>query len=496
MEILGRTESLCPACLTRLPAVRAQENGIVYLVRQCTEHGEFCVPVWRGSPDLAQWLRPKTPSRPQRPQTGSEQGCPFDCGLCPEHGQHTCTALIEVTQRCDLGCPVCFASSGAAAKPDPSLPELAARLTRLRQDAGACNLQLSGDEPCVRPDLPAIVAAARSAGFVLLQVNTNGLRLAREPGYAESLAKAGLDSVFLQFDGSDQACTALRGHPLLEEKLRAVEACGRAWLGVVLMPTLVPGVNDAELGLILDLALERLPVVRGVYFQPASSFGRFPWSPDAPRLTLPEVLTALAAQSHGLLRAEDFHPPCCEHEMCSFSGQFALEQGRLKPVSRDEPCCTPLEAREGARRAKAVTARQWAAADPGQPLPPDADDFQRFLAGHAGCQRLSLSCMAFQDAWTLDLEWVRGCCIHVAAEDGRRIPFCLYNLTSASGRTCTGGAADATDAPGPLAGREDGPDPGDAHAAGCGVLADDGLEPEPPACDATWPVLAGPLGWM
>ena len=435
MEILGRTESLCPVCLARLPAVRAQENGTVYLVRQCPKHGEFRVPIWRGSPELKHWQRPKTPSRPQLPQTDMDQGCPFDCGLCPEHGQHTCTALVEVTQRCDLGCPVCFASSNRTAPPDPSLPELTARLTRLRQDAGACNLQLSGGEPTLRTDLPDMVAAARAAGFVLLQVNTNGLRLAREAGYAESLAQAGLDSVFLQFDGSDASCAALRGRPLLAEKLRAIEACGRAGLGVVLVPTLAPGINDNELGLILGLALEHMPVVRGVHFQPASSFGRFPWDPETPRLTLPEVLQALAAQSKGRLRAEDFHPPCCEHAMCSFSGQFALEQGRLKPVSRDEPCCGPLEAREGARRSKATTARQWAPAGREEPLPPDADDFQRFLASHAGRQRLSLSCMAFQDAWTLDLERVRGCCIHVAAKDGRRIPFCLYNLTAADGRT-------------------------------------------------------------
>ncbi len=435
MEILGRTESLCPVCLKRLPAVRVLAGDTVFLVRECPEHGEFRVPVWRGTPELAGWQRPKTPSRPQRPQTAAERGCPYDCGLCPEHGQHTCTALVEVTWRCDLGCPVCFASSGAAAEADPPLAELAARLENLRRDAGACNIQISGGEPTLRLDLPEIVAAARAAGFVLLQVNTNGLRLAREPGYAESLARAGLDSVFLQFDGSDAACAALRGRPLLAEKLRAVEACGRAGLGVVLVPTLVPGVNDAELGLILDLALERLPVVRGVHFQPAASFGRFPWSPEVPRLTLPEVLSSLAAQSRGRLRAGDFHPPCCEHAMCSFSGQFVLDGDRLTPVSRDEPCCGPLEAREGARRSRAVTARQWAAAGEDRPLAPDADDFQRFLARQSGRRRLSLSCMAFQDAWTLDLERVRGCCIHVAARDGRRIPFCLYNLTAADGRT-------------------------------------------------------------
>ena len=136
---------------------------------------------------------------------------------------------MEVTQDCDLGCPVCFASSGEAREPDPSLAELTARLTRLRQDAGACNLQLSGGEPCVRPDLPDIVAASRSAGFVLIQVNSNGLRLAREPGYAEALATAGLDSVFLQFDGSDRACAAARSWTRSCGPSRPAAGPGWAW---------------------------------------------------------------------------------------------------------------------------------------------------------------------------------------------------------------------------------------------------------------------------
>lgn len=437
-EILGRTESLCPVCLKRLPAVRILEDGTVFLARTCPEHGEFKVAVWRGEPDLDRWHRPKTPSRPERPQTPANQGCPLDCGLCPEHGQHTCTALVEITQACDLGCPVCFASSGAANAPEPTLEALAARLTALRRVAGRCNVQISGGEPATRDDLPAIVAAARSADFALVQINSNGLRLAREPEFARALADAGLDSVFLQFDGSDAASTALRGRPLLAEKLRAIDACARAGLGVVLVPTLIPGVNDAELGGILDLGLSRSPTVRGVHFQPAASFGRFPWPPEQPRLTLPEVLTALVAQSHGLLRAEDFHPPCCEHEMCSFSAQFRLENGRLVPLAQGGSCCSPdrpLEAREGALQSRSITARQWAAPD--QPRAPrtGADDFERFLAGFSTRDRFSVSCMAFQDAWTVDLERVRGCCIHVAEADGRRIPFCLYNLTSVEGRT-------------------------------------------------------------
>jgi hypothetical protein len=354
---------------------------------------------------------------------------------------------------------VCYASSGPTATPEPSVPALAQRLANLRREAGPCNVQLSGGEPTTRGDLPEIIAAARAQGFGLVQLNTNGLRLGTEPGYACRLAQAGLQSVFLQFDGTDEACQVLRGRPLMREKLAALDACAEAGLAVVLVPTLLRGVNDQALGAILRLAQERMPVVRGVHFQPASSFGRFPGRmAESQRLTLPEVLTLLVAQSAGLLRAEDFHPPCCEHERCSFSGSFTLQGGRFVPLSGGGCCDTapitaapataapitaapisaapisaaPITAAEGARRAMASVAGQWAAA-PAPSTAPALDDFERFLASRGPQTRLALSCMAFQDAQTLDLERVRGCCIHTLAPDGRLVPFCLYNLTATDG---------------------------------------------------------------
>jgi len=206
---------------------------------------------------------------------------------------------------------------------------------------------------------------------------------------------------------------------------------------VVLVPTLLCGVNDHALGDMLRLGLSRSPTVRGIHFQPASTFGRFPGVRDeAQRLTLPEVLTFLVAQSGGMLRAEDFHPPGCEHERCSFSGRFVVQGGRLEPLP-ESGCCgesKPLVAAEGARLAKGSVARQWAAAS-APPSTPPRDDFERFLTQRGVDKRFSISCMAFQDVWTLDLERVRGCCIHTQAADGRLIPFCLYNLTAANGAT-------------------------------------------------------------
>ncbi len=433
----GQTQSLCPVCLRALPARRVERGRDVFLERTCPEHGPFSVRVWHGEPALSTWRRPKIPT-PPNPGGASGLGCPRDCGLCPEHGQHTCTALLEVTARCNLSCHVCFARSGEAPPPDPGLEVLRARLELLRQQAGACNLQISGGEPTVRGDLPLIVEAARRAGFPFVQLNTNGIELAREPGLASTLAASGLDSVFLQFDGSDAACLALRGKPLLDVKLEAIRACGRAGLGVVLMPTLARGVNTDQVGDILRLGIALAPVVRGVHFQPVAAFGRHPWDAGGAGPTLPEVLRALEEQGGGLVRASDVHPPGCEHAMCSFSGTFLLnDRGGLDPMPQaGGGCdCAPAPASEGAAKSRAFTARQWAAAPPApEPASPGlADDFDRFLARAGAHRRFSISCMAFQDAWSVDLERLRGCCIHVAAPDGRLVPFCAYNLTASDG---------------------------------------------------------------
>ena len=470
---LGDTQSLCPVCLKRLPARRVPDGDTVRLTRTCPEHGEFREPVWVGEPAMTSWRRPKKPS-PPNPGGAAGKGCPYDCGLCPQHAQHTCTALVEITARCDLGCPVCFASSGESAtagspvlgRDERSVEELGRMFRELRARAGSCNLQLSGGEPTVRADLEDIVRVAVKAGFAFVQLNTNGLRLGREQGFAERLAGAGLSSVFLQFDGSDAACKTLRGRPLMAEKLAAVEACRKAGLGVVLVPTLARGINDSECGDILRLALSLGPTVRGVHFQPMAAFGRHPGQETGQGFergmhgpTLPEVLTSLVSQSGGLLKISDFHPPGCEHSLCSFSGTFLRQgDGGLSPASGGG-CCDPAPkpgaagrnipagripasndiptALEGALKSRAFTARQWSA-PANDPTPADsgalADDFDRFLAQSGTRNRFSISCMAFQDAWTIDLERAQGCCIHVLAPDGALVPFCLYNLTSATGR--------------------------------------------------------------
>ena len=202
MEILHETRSLCPVCLRRLDARYVRRGQSVLLERTCPEHGTFAVAVWHERteggvtpPRFNGWSRPKTPSYPREPRTPVRHGCPYDCGLCPAHAQHTCTGLVEVTLRCNMACPVCYAAAGGAVPDDPSPETVAFQLDSLRRASPGCNVQLSGGEPTVRDDLPALIRMARERGFGLLQVNSNGLRLGLEAGYARKLREAGLDSV-------------------------------------------------------------------------------------------------------------------------------------------------------------------------------------------------------------------------------------------------------------------------------------------------------------
>ncbi|WP_319521780.1 radical SAM (seleno)protein TrsS [uncultured Desulfosarcina sp.] len=439
------TQSLCPICLQRLEARRTIRGDQVFLEKTCPRHGRFSTRIWDGEPAFSTWQRPKIPTHPEHPGHAVERGCPFDCGLCPEHRQRSCTILLEVTDRCNLGCPVCYADSKNAGDNDPSLATIEGWFKAAARVGPGSNIQLSGGEPTLRDDLPRIVAMGREAGFEFIQINTNGLRLADDEGFVRDLADAGLASVFLQFDGThDAVYEKLRGRPLLATKKAAIEQCGRHGIGVVLVPTLVPGVNDNDVGNLLRMATENVPVVRALHFQPVSYFGRFPHAPaDVDRLTLPQLMRLIEEQSGGDFKATDFNPPGCENSLCSFSANYlVLPGGGVRAIAGGKCCSQPIPALEGARNAINYVARQWRA--PGACCSPATEnelavavdgamDLDAFLR-QARTHRLSVSAMAFQDVWNLDLERVRDCCIHVMAPDTRLIPFCLYNLTSQSGK--------------------------------------------------------------
>lgn len=443
--ILGETESICPECLSKIAAYRVQHGPAVYLEKTCPDHGFFRTVIWRDKPAFNSWERVKTPAYPEKPFTQVEQGCPFDCGLCPDHRQHTCHVLLEITKSCNLRCPVCYADSGNKIIPDPSLETIAGWYQRILESGGPFNIQLSGGEPTLRDDLPEIITLGRSLGFSFFQLNTNGLRLAGQPDFLKTLKQAGLSTVFLQFDGTnDSIYEQLRGRALLKLKQKAIENCIELGVGVILVPTLIPGVNSQDIGNIIRYALKYAPTVRGVHFQPMSYFGRYAtYNGDDSRLTIPEIICALVEQTDGLILSESFRPPGCENALCSFHANYViLPDGKLLPVTQHQvvsgSCCQPENGAQGAALARSFIARQWAAPNPDLQLPvingPSLGEWDIVLA-RAQTYSFYISGMAFQDAWNLDLERLRDCCIHVMSSDGRLIPFCAYNLTDRSGNS-------------------------------------------------------------
>lgn len=429
----GFTESLCPECLRKIPAQRVAQGENIYLVKQCPEHGDFRTLLWRGSPPWDGWLRPTIPTPPKECFAEVEKGCPFDCGLCREHYKTTCTALLEITQRCNLNCRVCFANAGTELD-EPSLAVIEGWYKKVLTASGPVNIQLSGGEPTLRNDLPEILEIGRGLGFNFIQLNTNGLRLAEDPAFVRALKRAGLSSVFLQFDGTEDAIyQTIRGRKLLEVKAQAIEHCAEHEIGVVLVPTLIPGINTHNIGGILKFALENHPAVRGVHFQPVSYFGRILKEPqDLDRITLPEVIQAIEEQTDGLIKAGSLKP---HNGRCSFSGNFIRQaDGSMRPVVNNSCCNGPERADELARKTRTFVARQWSGADILKNPTPSSNPWDNLIR-QLKTDAFSISGMAFQDVWNLDIERLKNCCIHVVSPEGKLIPFCAYNLTDKRGHS-------------------------------------------------------------
>lgn len=421
--IIRETRSVCPVCLRNLPARLVREaDGRILLEKSCPEHGDYRVPVWQGRLDWESWLL-------GTPPLAADAGlrCPGSCGLCPEHEIGSCCVLLEVTERCNLCCRFCFARGGEGAR-EPGLDELKDAIREIVRQCGSPLLQLSGGEPTLRDDLAELVRFAKEAGCSYVQLNTNGLRLAREPAYARRLAEAGLDIVFLQFDGTrEEIYETLRGAPLLELKKEAIRVCGEARIGVTLVPTVVRGVNDDDLGGIVSFACARAPAVRGVHFQPVSYFGRYPGKPEeAERYTLDRLMADLGEQAG--IPLESFMPSRCDHPLCGFHASFLIEpQGALRPLSS---IAHSAHSRGCEKDNREYVARHWRRA-PEEPRPAglssDGMDFDAFLY-RLRHESMTLSAMAFQDAMNLNIERLHRCSLHVY-DRGRIKPFCAKYLT-------------------------------------------------------------------
>lgn len=441
-EIIGRTESVCPVCLKKIDAKKVLYEDGIYLEKNCEEHGKFKVLIW-GNSDLKaykSWDSYNSYSEIDTCHTEVDRGCPYDCGICSNHRQQTCCVLLEITKRCNLNCPICFASSGGDCEKDIPIKEIKEYYDLLLDSGGPFNIQLSGGEPTMRDDLEDIIKLGKDKGFTFFQLNTNGIRIAKDYDYLKRLEKAGLNCVFLQFDGiSEKPYIKLRGRDLLELKLNAIENCKKAGVGVVLVPTVCEDVNLKEIGGILEFALKNMPTVRGVHFQPISFFGRYDKEVIEKRITIPNILEEIELQTKGKMKVDNFLAGGAENSYCSFHGNFLLmDDNTIKPLGASQNSCCSKKA--SSKQSREAVAKQWSGvkiksvscceSEP-KSSTKSLDDFLNKFS----TSTLAVSGMLFQDAWNLDIDRLKQCYIHVVSPDKKLIPFCAYNLTNEKGES-------------------------------------------------------------
>jgi 7,8-dihydro-6-hydroxymethylpterin dimethyltransferase len=441
--VLRSTTSICPRCKQLLNAQLLERDGKVVLSRVCPEHGPFEAVVYGDAERYHEIQRFDKPGEePLERQTPTLRGCPHDCGICPEHAQHTCLGIIEVNTACNLDCPICFADSGTGPQEHGfslSLEQVESMLDAfVRAEGEPEAVQLSGGEPSIHPQILEMLRAAKDREIPLVMLNTNGIRLARDPRFAPALAEIGVH-VYLQFDGlREETQLAIRGRDLTEEKVRALGRCAESGVSVSLAAAVERGVNDGEVGEIVRFGIEH-PAVTGVFFQPVTHSGRFrPESDPLDKLTNSDVIDAICEQLPEWFRTDDFVPvPCCS-PTCR-SATFALYDGKdLVPLPRLVEVEQYLDyvtnravpepevrlALEGLWSAKAAggteeSAERLECVACSTAMPAELRE--------VAAQGFMIVTQDFQDPYTLDVEKLRKCCVAEIVPDGRLIPFCAYN---------------------------------------------------------------------
>ena len=441
--------SVCATCLRRVEASILIKDERVYLEKWCPQHGRERVLL---ADDAAYYRMAreryiKPPELPQRFNTERRWGCPYDCGLCPEHMQHSCLTLIELTDHCNLRCPICYADSGPHRQGFRDLATITRMLDAVVANEGEPDVvQLSGGEPTLHPEFFEILDAARARPIRHLMVNTNGLRIANDPEFVARLATymPGFE-LYLQFDSlRDEVHQELRGAKLRTTRLRALEALNRHCISTTLVVTVKKGLNDHELGEIIDFALTQ-PCVRGVTFQPIQHAGRAEnFDPATDRLTLTEVRRRILDQSTHFT-PEDLIPVPCNPDCLAMAYALKVDD-QVFPLTR----YVPAEVLVDAGRNSIVVERDTALRE---------RVFQLFATNHSpesqACSLSDLLCclpqvqapeglgydnvfrvliMQFIDAHGFDLRAVKKSCVHIAQPDGKIVPFDTFNLFYRDGR--------------------------------------------------------------
>jgi len=435
------TLSLCHTCLRRVDAKIVFEAGKVFMLKNCSEHG-FQKVLIATDIDYYKNIRNynKPSETPLRFNTKTHFGCPYDCGLCQDHEQHSCLTVVEITDRCNLTCPTCYAMSSPHYGRHRTIAEVEEMLDIIVENEGSPDVvQISGGEPTVHPDFFEIMDIARKKPIKHLMLNTNGIRIANDFKFAKKLAAYTPDfEIYLQFDSfKPGALEQLRVQDLTATRKKAIEHLNELNLSTTLVVTLQKGINDDEIGKIIEFALEQ-KCVRGVTFQPTQIAGRIEnFDPAKDRLTLTEVRQSILDQTN-VFTAKDLLPVPCNPDALVMGYALKLA-GQVFPLTRyidpshllDNSRNTIVYEQDTVLREQMINIFST-----GISVDRVGENMKQLLCclpqieapglGYDNLFRIII--MRFIDAYDFDVRAVKKSCVHIVHKDGRIIPFETMNL--------------------------------------------------------------------
>lgn len=435
------TLSICSTCLRRVDAKVIFEDEKVFMVKHCPHHGMEKVLI---ATDISYYKNTRNYNKPSeaplKTNTSTHYGCPYDCGLCKDHEQHSCLSVIEVTDRCNLTCPTCYAMSSPHYGRHRTLEEIEQMLDIIVENEGQPDVvQLSGGEPTIHPQFFEILDIAKRKPIRHLMINTNGVRIAKDKEFTARLATYMPDfEVYLQFDSfRPEALERMRGKDLTDTRKQALENLNEVNLSTTLVVTLQRGVNEDEMGAIIDYALKQ-PCVRGVTFQPVQVAGRTDgFDPATDRITLTEVRQRILEQSP-IWNDHDIIPVPCNPDALAMAYALKID-GQVYPLTRYvDPAVLLNNSKNTIVYEQDEKLHQHILKIFSTGISTDAavNDMQSLLCCLPQVQAPGLDytnlfrivIMRFLDAYDFDVRAIKKSCVHIVHKDGRIIPFETMNL--------------------------------------------------------------------
>ncbi len=435
------TQSICTTCLRRVDAKIVFENDQVFMLKNCPKHGFEKVLI---ATDVEYYKNIRNYNKPSEMplcfNSTAKYGCPYDCGLCADHEQHSCLTVVEITDRCNLQCPTCYAMSSPHYGRHRTVEEVERMLDIIVANEGTPDVvQISGGEPTVHPDLFAILDIAKKKPIRHLMLNTNGIRIAKDAAFAKKLAAYAPDfEIYLQFDSlKPGALQQLRGEDLTAVRLQALEHLNALNLSTTLVVTLQQGVNDDETGKIIDFALQQ-KCVRGVTFQPTQVAGRTEnFNPATDRVTMTDVRKKILEQTN-VFQPNDLVPVPCNPDALVMG--YALKLGgQVFPLTRYIDPAVLLDSSRNTivyEQDEALKEKMISIFSTGISVDKVNENMKQLLCclpqieapglGYDNLFRIII--MRFIDAYDFDVRAIKKSCVHIVHKDGRIIPFETMNL--------------------------------------------------------------------